>query len=95
MQQHLQKRYFKHIHSALTSIDFWAFSSWPCKAHLQIKEGSVETFAKVNIDNETELASPFDIRSIPTLLLFKNGKEMACLSQKHILKVKILKLAKK
>jgi thioredoxin 2 len=33
--------------------------------------------AKVNTDAEPELAGRFDIRSIPTLILFKGGKEIA------------------
>ncbi|MMZ70682.1 Thioredoxin C-1 [compost metagenome] len=53
------------------------------------------TLAKVNVDEETELASQFGIRSIPTLLLFKDGKlvdTMVGVNQKNVLKDKILKL---
>lgn len=37
-------------------------------------EGNV-TFAKVNVDSNRDLASQFQIRSIPTIVLFKRGKE--------------------
>lgn len=33
------------------------------------------TFAKVDVDNNRDLAEQFTIRSIPTLVLFRNGKE--------------------
>ena len=33
------------------------------------------TFAKVNVDSSRDLASQFQIRSIPTIVLFKRGKE--------------------
>lgn len=33
------------------------------------------TFAKVDVQNNRDLAAQFNIKSIPTLLLFKNGKE--------------------
>ena len=34
------------------------------------------TIAKVNVDNQQQLAQKYKIRNIPTLVLFKNGKEM-------------------
>ncbi len=53
------------------------------------------SLAKVNVDNEGELPSQFGVVSIPTLLLFKEGKlvdKMVGLNPKHVLKEKILKL---
>ncbi|WP_028611642.1 thioredoxin [Paenibacillus harenae] len=91
-----------HIQSGVTLVDSWAPWRGPCKVQLPIVEELADelkgqaTLAKVNVDNETELASQFGIRSIPTLLLFKDGKlvdKMFDLNQEHILKKKIIKLA--
>lgn len=61
-------------------VDFWASWCGPCKALAPILEevdaelaGSVKV-AKINIDEEEELAAQFRVMSIPTLLLFKNGE---------------------
>lgn len=61
-------------------VDFWADWCAPCKRLAPIFEevsrdfaGRVR-FAKVNVDEEGELASRFGVMSIPTLLLFKGGQ---------------------
>ena len=61
--------------------DFWAEWCAPCKQISPIlEELSVElqgdkiTIAKVNIDENPEVPSKYGIMSIPTLLLFKDGK---------------------
>lgn len=61
-------------------VDFWASWCGPCKALAPILEevdgelaGTVK-IAKINIDEEEELAAQFRVMSIPTLLLFKNGE---------------------
>ena len=60
--------------------DFWADWCGPCKALGPILE-EVESelapgvkIAKINIDEQEELAAQFRVMSIPTLLLFKNGQ---------------------
>ena len=60
-------------------IDFWASWCGPCKSLSPIiDEISAEhpeiKVCKVNIDEEQELASQFDIMSVPTLLIIKDGK---------------------
>lgn len=65
--------------SELVLVDFWAAWCGPCKMfepHLQrlakIYPGRVKV-VKVNVDEEGPLAQQFQIRSIPTIMLYKNG----------------------
>lgn len=59
-------------------VDFWADWCAPCKQfeHVYTKvaiQYEQVLFAKVNIEHESELAEAFQIRSIPHLMVFKQG----------------------
>lgn len=61
-------------------VDFWASWCGPCQAQLPIIDAIAEEMrgsariGKVDIEAETYLANLFQIRAVPTLILFKSGK---------------------
>lgn len=62
-------------------IDFWSTTCNPCKAMMPFIEQIADEYsdlpiAKLNVNDFTELADAFGVYSVPTIVIFKNGKEV-------------------
>jgi len=70
------------VKSGITLVDFWADLCMPCKMMVPVLNSVAEeidntaSVGKVNIEQFQSIAQKYMIKSIPTLILFKNGKEM-------------------
>ncbi len=77
-------------------IDFFATWCGPCKTLApilkQVKDNLGEriTILKIDVDKNQELASKYQVRGVPTLILFQNGKQLwrqsGVLSKEEIIK---------
>ena len=71
---------FDVVKEGVTLVDFWAPWCGPCRMLAPVIDELAEEFegkakiCKVNTDEVQDLAVEFGIRSIPTLLFFKNGE---------------------
>ena len=65
----------------LAMVDFWAVWCGPCKMLSPVMDSIAEQYgdkvlvAKVNVDEEPDLARQFGVMSIPTVVFLKNGRE--------------------
>lgn len=64
-------------------VDFWAAWCGPCRMIAPVIESIAEKFdgkikvGKVNVDEEPEISLEYNIASIPTVMIFKNGEEVS------------------
>ena len=70
------------VKTGITLVDFWAEWCMPCKMMAPVLNSTAEelngnaSVGKLNIEQHQSIASKYKVRSIPTLIMFKNGKEV-------------------
>lgn len=90
----------KQINQGITLVDFWASWCQPCKIQAPIISNLADDInkkakiCKLNIEENPQIAKKLKIKNIPTIIIFKNGKEierLIGLKTKNILKKTIEK----
>ncbi|MFH0893803.1 MAG: thioredoxin [Bacteroidota bacterium] len=75
-----EKTFDAQIKKGVTLVDFWAPWCRPCKMQLPINESVSAELAgkaavcKIDIDQNNSIADRYNVQSIPTMILFKDGK---------------------
>lgn len=93
-----QENFAEHTHSGVALVDFWAPWCGPCRMLSPVIDKLAQDYAgkakicKVNTDEQEELSAQFGIRSIPTMLFFKDGAvvdQMVGATSEQVLKDKL------
>lgn len=93
-----KENFAEHTQSGVTLVDFWAPWCGPCRMLSPVIDKLAEEFngkakvCKVNTDEQEELSAQFGIRSIPTMLFFKDGAvvdQMVGATSEQVLKDKL------
>lgn len=71
----------KEVAEGTVLVDFWAPWCMPCRMLSPVvdevaEEATGVKVGKINVDEQESLAARFDVMSIPTLIVFKDGKEV-------------------
>lgn len=75
-----EQNFQETIKSGITMVDFWAPWCGPCRVQgaildkIREKINGKARVVKVDVDNERELAGSYEVQSIPTLIVFKDGR---------------------
>ncbi|MEI6061822.1 MAG: thioredoxin [Bacteroidota bacterium] len=70
------------VKNGITLVDFWASWCMPCKMMAPVLNETAEALGdtakigKLDVDSNQASSAKYGVRSIPTLILFKNGKEV-------------------
>jgi thioredoxin 1 len=82
IQQLSDANFQAQVKNGVTLVDFWASWCMPCKMMAPVLNetaeglGNTAKIAKLDVDANRESSAKYGVRSIPTLILFKNGKEV-------------------
>lgn len=76
------KNFSYQISKGISVVDFWAAWCMPCKMMVPVlnelaeEAGDSVAICKVDIEKNQSLAKKYSVKNIPTLLIFRNGKEV-------------------
>ena len=82
IQQLSDANFQDQVKNGVTLVDFWAAWCMPCKMMAPVLNETAEALGKsakigkLDVDSNRESSAKYGVRSIPTLILFKNGKEI-------------------